>query len=151
MPVAMVQSPFEAGRLFAGEYAGKKARLCLANTTSGSPGINSTTSQWDAVELTGTGYARFQWTIPTGSYNSTTGRWEVPAQLASYTATAGGSGLTWNAAYLVIGATDVSTGLTVWNTGVSFVLTESPAVTLPAGQARGYSVQLFSAGFLVTA
>jgi hypothetical protein len=142
----MIQTPFEAGRLFANDYAGKRARLCLANTASGSPGINSTTAQWDAVELSGNGYARFEWTIPTGSYNSTTERWEAASQLATFSAT--GAGLSWNAAYLVIGTISGST--VTYGTGVSFVLNESSAVTLAAGNTRGYNVVLFSDGFLVT-
>jgi hypothetical protein len=142
----MIQTPYEAGRLFASDYAGKKARLCLATTTSGSPGINSTTAQWDAVELSGNGYARYEWTIPTGSYNATTERWEAPSQVASFLAT--GAGLSWNAAYLVIGTISGST--VTYSTGVSFILNESSAVTLAAGSTRGYNILLFSDGFLVT-
>jgi hypothetical protein len=149
MPAAMILTPYETGRLFGNDYAGKRARLCLANTTSGLPGINSTTAQWDAVELSGNGYARFEWTIPAGSYNGTTERWEANNQLATFGATAGGAGLSWNAAYLVIGTT--SGGTTTYNTGVSFILNESSAITLAAGSIRGYYVQLFSDGFLVTA
>jgi hypothetical protein len=142
----MIQTPFEAGRMFANDYAGKKARLCLANTSSGSPGINSTTAQWDAAELSGNGYARYEWTIPNGSYNGTTERWEAASQLATFSAT--GAGLSWNAAYLVIGT--ISGTTVTYNTGVSFILNESSAVTLAAGNSRGYSVLLFSDGFLVT-
>lgn len=149
MAAAMIVTPYETGRLFANDYASKKARLCLANTSAGSPGINSTTAQWDAAELSGNGYARFEWTIPPGSYNSSTERWEASNQLAAFGATTGGSGLSWNAAYLVIGTISGST--TTWNTGVSFVLNESPSVSLAAGDIRGYYVQLFSDGFLVTA
>jgi len=149
MPVAMIQTPFEAGRLFAGDYAGKKARLCLANTTSGSPGINSTTAQWDAAELSGNGYARYEWTIPTGSYNSTTERFEVAAQLCQFAASSGGAGLSWNAAYLVIGTISGST--VTWNTGVSFTLAESPNAVLSPNEVRSYSVTLYTDGFLLTA
>jgi hypothetical protein len=141
MPAAMIQTPYEAGRLFANAYEGKAARLCLANTTAGSPGLNSTIAQWDAVELTGNGYARYEWTIPAGSYNNTTERWEAAAELSTFTAAAGGAGLSWNAAYLAIDFMD----------GVSFVLNETSTVTLAAGQTRGYSVLLFSDGFLLTA
>ena len=141
MPAAMIQTPYEAGRLFANAYEGKAARLCLANTTTGSPGVNSTITQWDAVELSGNGYARFEWTISAGSYNTTTERWEASSILATFTASAGGAGLSWNAAYLAVDSMD----------GVSFVLNESSTVTLAPGQTRGYAVLLFSDGFLVTA
>lgn len=61
--------------------------------------------------------------------------------LATFTASAGGAGLSWNAAYLAVDSMD----------GVSFVLNESSTVTLAPGQVRGYAVLLFSDGFLVTA
>ena len=147
MPAAMLQTPYEAERLFTGDYAGKKARLCLATTTSGSPNLSSNTAAWDAVERSGNGYARCEWTIPTGSFNSTTERFEAGSQSCVFTAS--GSALTWNAAYLVIGT--ISGGVTTWGTGVSFVLTESPSISLAAGASRIYTVQLFTDGFTVTA
>lgn len=148
MASAMTQTPYEAGRLFANSYAGKKARLCLA-VNSGSLGLTSNTAAWDAVELSGNGYARFEWTIPSGSYNSTTERFEVATQLCEYAASSGGAGLNWNTAYLVIGT--ISGNTTTWNTGVSFVLPESPNIVLSPGEPRSYSVLLFTDGFLVTA
>jgi hypothetical protein len=149
MASAMTQTPYEAARMFANDYADKKARLCLANATSGAPGINSTTAQWDAAELGGNGYSRVEWTIPAGSYNNTTERYEVPARLAQFAASSGGAGFSWNRAYLVIGT--ISGNTVTWNTGVSFVLNESSTVTLAAGGSRGYIVTLFTDGFLVTA
>jgi len=143
----MLQTPYEAGRLFANNYAGKKARLCLATTTSGSPGLSSNTAAWDAVERSGSGYARCEWTIPAGSFNGTTDRFEAGSQSCQFTAS--GSALTWNAAYLVIGTISGST--VTWNTGVSFVLTESPSISLAAASSRTYTVQLFTDGFTVTA
>jgi hypothetical protein len=147
---AMLQTPYEAGRLFAGDYAGKKARLCLATTTGGSPGLSSNTAAWDAVELTGNGYARCEWTIPAGSFNSTADRFEAGSQSCQFIATGGGAGLSWNAAYLVIG-TIGGGGAVTWNTGVSFVLTESPNIVLSPGEPRSYNVLLFTDGFLVAA
>jgi len=142
----MTQTPYEAGRMFANDYAGKRARLCLANNT-GSLGLTSTTSQWDAAEISGNGYARVEWTIPSGSYNSSTERFEVAAQAAAFTASSGGSGLSWNTAYLVIGT--ISGGVTTWNTGVSYILVESPTVALSPGEPRTYNTTIFTDGFLV--
>ena len=147
MPAAMLQTSYEAERLYLGEYAGKKARLCLATTTSGSPNLGSNTAAWDAVERSGNGYARCEWTIPAGNFNTTTDRFEAGSY--TYTFTAQGSALTWNAAYLVIGTISGST--VTWGTGVSFVLTESPSISLAAGLSRIYTVQLFTDGFTVTA
>ena len=147
MPAAMLQTPYEAEGLFALRYAGKKARLCLATTTGGSPGLTSNTAAWDAVERSGNGYARCEWTIPAGSFNNTTERFEAGSQSCLFTAS--GSALTWNAAYLVIGTISGST--VTWGAGVSFVLTESPSISLAAGTSRIYTVQLFTDGFTVTA
>ncbi len=147
MPAAMLQTPYEAERLFVGDYAGKKARLCLATTTSGSPNLSSNTAAWDAVESSGNGYARCEWTIPAGSFNTTTDRFEAGSYTCTFTAS--GSALTWNAAYLVIGTISGST--VTWGTGVSFVLNESPSISLAAGSSRAYTVNLFTDGFTVTA
>ena len=145
---AMIQTPYEAGRIFAGNYAGKKARLCLATATT--QDLESTTAQWDAVEKSGNGYARCEWTIPNGAYNATTERFEADSQSCQFVASSGGAGLSWNSAYLVIGAIEGG-GAVTWNTGVSFVLTEDPVVTLGAGTSRNYTVLLFADGFTVTA
>jgi hypothetical protein len=42
-------------------------------------------------------------------------------------------------------------GAVTWNTGVSFVLAESPSISLAAGTSRTYTVNLFTDGFTVTA
>lgn len=142
----MIQTPFEAGRIFAASYAGKKARLCLATATT--QDLESTTAQWDAVEKSGNGYVRCEWIIPEGSYEAE--RFEAETQNCQFIASSGGAGLSWNAAYLVIG-TIGGGGVVTWNTGVSFVLTENPLVTLAAGTSRPYTVKLFTDGFTVTA
>jgi len=148
MPAAMLQTPFEAERLFVERYAGRKARLCLATTTGGSPGLSSNTAAWDAVERSGNGYARCEWTIPAGTFNGTMDRFEAGPQSCQFTAL--GAALTWNAAYLVIG-TIGNGGVVTWNTGVSFVLAENPSISLAAGASRVYTISLFTDGFSVTA
>jgi hypothetical protein len=145
---AMLQTPFEAERLFSNSYAGKRARLCLANNATGL-GMTSTTAQWDAAEISGNGYARHEWTVPAGSYNSTTERFEAPNVLASFQASSGGNGLSWNTAYLVFGT--IANNVTTWNTGVSYILVESPTVALAPSEPRGYNVLIYTDGFTVTA
>jgi hypothetical protein len=147
MATPLIQTPYEAERLWANSYQGKRARLCLANNT-GTLTASSTTAQWDAVELTGNGYARYEWTIPAGAYNTTSERFQAPAQLCEFQASSGGTGLNWNTAYLVVGT--ISGSATTWNTGVSFILNESPTVALYPGEPRGYNILLFTDGFLVT-
>lgn len=142
-----IQTPYEAGRIWASSYQGRRARLCLA-VNSGSLSAGSTTAQWDAAEISGNGYARYQWTLPAGSYNSTSERFEAPSQLCSFQASANGVGLTWNTAYIVLGT--ISGSSTTWDTGIAFLLVESPNVALYAGEPRTYDVLVFTDGFVVS-
>lgn len=144
--VAMIQTPFEAGQIWAERYQGKRARLCLA-VNPGTLDASSTTAQWDSAEISGNGYSRYQWTLPAGAYSNGNERFEAPSQLCQFQASAGGAGLSWNTAYLVLGTISGST--TTWNTGVSFLLVESPTIALYPGEPRGYSVTLFTDGFLI--
>lgn len=147
MAKALLLTPYEEERIFAGMYAGKRARLCLA-VNGGSLSLSSTTAQWDAAEISGNGYARYQWTIPSGSYNSTTGRFEAPAQLCEFLASANGQGLTWNTVYVVLGT--IANSTTTWFTGVSMVLAESPNISVVAGQPKSYNLKIVANGLEVT-
>lgn len=148
MAQAWTVTPYLDEQLFANTFANKRAsmRLCV---NPGSLGVTSTRTQWEAVELSGNGYARYEWTIPSGSFNATTERWEAPPQLCEFSASAGGSGLTWNTAIIVLGT--VSNGSFIPQSGVSFILPEPSNRTLLAGAAPGsYQVTIFTNGFLVT-
>lgn len=148
MAAAWTVTPFLDEQIFTNTLAGKRAsmRLCV---NTGSLGVSSTRAQWEAAELSGNGYARYEWTIPAGSYNSTTQRWEAPAQLCEFSAAAGGAGLTWNTAIIVLG-TVVNNAFSP-QSGVSFILSEPSNRTLLAGASPGsYQVTIFSNGFLVT-
>lgn len=139
------QTPFMDGQIFANNFAGKRARLCLALNT-GSLSEASTTAQWDAAEINGNGYARVEWTIPSGSFNATTARFEAPSQLASFLASANGAGLTWNTAYIVLGT--IANNVTTWQTGISYLYAQSVAVA--PGQPKSYHVTFFADGITVS-
>jgi hypothetical protein len=136
----MTLTPYGAGRVYGSSYQGKRARLCLA-VNPGTLGPTSTTAQWDAVELSGNGYARYEWTIPAGSYNTTTGQFEAPSEVCPFQASAQGVGLTWNTAYLVLGT--ISNNVTTWNTGVEMLFVESANVAIYPGQPQAYEVSIF--------
>jgi hypothetical protein len=129
----------ELARVYTAAYQGRTARLCCAQNP-GSLTKASTTAQWDAVEISGNGYARVIWTVPAGGYSSDTGDWRSPEQVATITASSGGVGLTWNTAYLVLGTT--VSGTTTWDTHVAGIFTETPNVALSPGQPRIYRVSL---------
>lgn len=142
MTQAFEWSNAELGRVYAAAYQGRAARLCLAQNP-GSLTKASTTSQWDAAEITGQasdGYARVTWTVPSGAYNATTGDFRSPVQVATFQADADGFGLTWDTVYLVFGTT--TGGTTTWDTHVAGIHTEIPAAALAPGQPRTYRVFL---------
>lgn len=142
MTLVFQWSNAELGRVHAAAYQGRTARLCLA-ANPGSLTKASTTSQWDAAEITaqaGDGYARVEWVVPAGSYNNLTGDFRTPQQLATFQADADGLGLTYDTAYLVLGTT--SGGSTTWDAHVAGIYVESPNVALSPGQPRSYEVFL---------
>jgi hypothetical protein len=147
MAIVWLQTPFQDEKIWTATYQGRGARLCLA-VNSGSLSAGSTTAQWDAAEISGNGYARYQWTLAAGSYNSISARYEVPPQLCSFQASTNGVGLTWNTAYIVLGT--ISGNSTTWDTAPAFLLVESPNVVLYPGEPRSYSMEFFTDGFVVS-
>lgn len=120
----------ELQRLAAEAYEGKSYRVSLGyNNTSGLTS-ESTTAAWDAVKLSGNGYADVTGTIATGSYDATDQRYEMP-QISAEFAASGGS-LTYDTLYVVIDS----------NTYVHSITVESPAVTLADGSGVLYRIQL---------
>ena len=148
MAQAVEISPFTDEKIYTSIFAGKRARMSLA-VNPGSLGISSTTAAWDAVELSGNGYARSEWTIPNGTYNSTTGRFEAPTKLCEFSASSGGQGLQWNSAYIVLGT--ISNNVTTWDTGIFGLITEaSSVIILPGATPQSYELNYFTNGFQVT-
>lgn len=148
MAVAFTATPFLDGQLFANTFAGKRASMRLCNNP-GSLGVSSTPTEWEAVELSGNGYARYEWTIPAGSYNATTNRWEAAPQLCEFTATAGGAGLTWNTVVIVLGT--YANNIFTPQSGVSFLLNEPSNRIIQAGAPPGsYQITIHTDGFTVT-
>ena len=109
-------------------FDGKAYRVYLA-TNNGSLTSESTHAAWTAVEVAGgTGYAAVTGTLGTGGYPSGTGRVEVPAVTATFTAT--GAGFSYDTLVIRL-ATE---------TYVHSILVESPSITLAAGQSKTYTL-----------
>lgn len=143
----MIVTPFAQQAMWNAWANGKRARLCLA-TNSGSLSQTSTTAQWDAAEISGNGYSRYTWTLPAGSYDSFAARFQAPTELATFTASTGGVGLTYNSLYLVLG---VAVGNNVtWDTGVTAIFAENPSVALAPGEPKGYNIRLFTDNIIAT-
>lgn len=120
----------ELERLAGAAYEGKSYRVSLGyNNTSGLTS-ESTTAAWDAVKLSGNGYADVTGTIATGSYDATDQRYEMPLISAEFAAS--GGSLTYDTLYLVVDN----------NTYVHSITVESPVVVLADGTSVLYRLQL---------
>jgi hypothetical protein len=120
----------ELARLAASAYEGKSYRVSLGyNNTTGLTS-ESTTAAWDAVKLSGNGYADVTGTVGTGSYDATDARYEMPQIQAEFTAS--GGSLTYDTVYVVIDG----------NTYLHSITVESPAVTLADGSGVLYRILL---------
>jgi phage tail protein X len=132
-------STSELLRVHAASYEGKVVRFCLAFNSALT--IESTTAQWDAVELaSANGYARAVITIPSATYDSNIGMAKTSELTATFTAS--GVGFTFNRVYGVIGA--VSGGVTTWNTNISYLWVETESIGLSPGVSRPYKVVLLA-------
>lgn len=108
---------------------GKAYTVFLANNTT-SLTSESTFSSWNSAKATGTGYADVTGTLGTGSYNGSTGRWELPTITATFTCTSGS--IIYNTVCLRIATESYLHSINV----------ESPSVTLAAGQSKTYTITL---------
>ncbi len=137
MALSTAVSSAEMGRVAAAAYEGKTIRVSLASVGTSGFTVNSTTANWDSTKLSGNGYADFTATVATGGYDATDGRYEMGSIAGANTYidaqfTATGGSLTFDRIYVV-----VENG-----TSLHSLLTESPAVTLAAGQSVTYRIQL---------
>ena len=120
----------ELERLAGDAYEGKSYRVSLGyNNTTGLTS-ESTTAAWDAVKLSGNGYADVTGTIGVGSYDATDARYEMPQISAEFSAS--GGTLTYDTVYVVVDS----------NTYVHSITVESPAVTLADGNSVLYRITL---------
>jgi len=109
-------------------FEGKTYKLFLA--VKGALTVDSTRVDWEAAEVSGGGYAAATGTIPAGTYSTGNGRYEMPALSATFTAT--GGGFTYDTVCLVIAGSPY----------LHSILTETPSVTLAAGQSKSYTLTL---------
>ena len=126
MAITTSISQKELERVAALAYESKTLKVMLCSVGATGYTAQSTVANWQSVEKSGNGYARFSQVITTGSYNATTGRYEIPNIDAAFTAT--GAGYSYDRVVLYIdGATYPHS-----------VLSEDPNITLAAGQTQTY-------------
>lgn len=110
-------------------FEGETYKVFLA-LNPGSLTAESNLSAWEAAEASGGGYAAATGTVSTGSWNATTGRYEVPTLTLTVTAT--GAGFSYDSIVTKVGSRAHVVNLT----------TLPSTVALAAGQSRTYQVLL---------
>ena len=120
----------ELERVAALAYEGETLKVMLCSVGTSGFTVESTVAQWQTVEQSGNGYARFSATIAAGAYDATDARYEIPAIDAAFTAT--GAGYTYDrVAIYVDGATHLHS-----------LIVEDPNIALAPGQTQTYRIAL---------
>ena len=130
MPQVITLSKQEQKRVAGLAYEGRVLRVMLCNVGSTGYTAENTVANWQSVELSGSGYARFSATIAAGAYNDGEGAYVMPDLNAVFTAS--GLGYTYDS---VVSYIDGSTF-------VHSVITESPPIVLSPGQQQTYRLSL---------
>lgn len=127
MALTLTISQKELQRQAAAALEGNAYTIFLA-TNTGSLTSESTYALWYDEVVTGTGYQDETGTLGSGSYNATTGRWELPAVTATFTCT--GGSYSYDTVCVRIGT----------ETYLHSINVESPSITLASGQSKSYTI-----------
>ena len=130
MARTLTLSQKELKRAAAAAYEGKAIRVMLCNVGSTGYTAESTVANWQSVEVSGGGYARFSGTVGTGSYDGTAAAYVLPTVDAAFTAS--GSSFTYDTVVVYFNG----------ETYVHSVTVESPNVVVAAGQTQTYRISL---------
>lgn len=129
MAITTSISQKELERVAALAYEGKTLKVMLASVGATGYTAQSSVANWQSVEKSGSGYVRYSVVAGTGSYNSTTGIYELPYIDAEFTAS---SSYTYDRVVLYVDG----------STYPHSVLSEDPNITLQAGQTITYRLTL---------
>ncbi len=147
MVLTATLSTHELARVAGLCYEGKRVRVSLANVGVTGFTAESTTTDWDSVKVSGSGYVDFTDVVEAGAFDGSDSRYEMGgtggANTYLYaTFTPSGGSLTYDTVYVVLGTDD---GLGGWTeeARVHSILVESPAVTLAPDVPVTYRIQLF--------
>jgi hypothetical protein len=130
MAIATTISQKELQRQAALAFEGKTLYVMLCSVGATGYTAESTVANWQSVEKSGNGYVRFSAVIGTGSYDAATGTYKLPDIDAAFTAT--GGGYSYDRVVLYISG----------QTYIHSLISESPNVTLAAGQTQTYRLSL---------
>jgi len=111
-------------------FEGKTLYVMLCSVGATGYTSESTVANWQSVEKSGNGYARFSQAIGTGAYDATTGTYKMPDIDAAFTAT--GAGYSYDRVVLYISG----------ETYIHSLIAEDPNITLSVGQTQTYRLSL---------
>ena len=130
MALTTTISQKELKRLADLAYEGETIKVMLCSVGATGYTAESTVANWQSVEKSGNGYARYSQVIAAGSYDATDGRYEIPNIDAAFTAT--GAGYSYDRIIIYIDG----------ETYIHSMIVEDPNITLAAGQTQTYRIQL---------
>ena len=130
MALTTTISQKELQRLASLAYEGGTLKVMLCEVGSSGYTSENTVTQWQSVEVSGNGYARYSEVIGTGSYDAVDARYEMPAINAAFSAT--DDGYSYDRIVVYIDG----------ETYIHSIVQESPNITLSVGQTQTYRIQL---------
>ena len=111
-------------------YEGETLKVVLCSVGATGYTAETTVANWQSVEQSGNGYARFSSVIATGAYDAVDARYEIPDIDAAFTAT--GVGYNYDRIVVYIdGATYIHS-----------LIVEDPNIALAPGQTQTYRIAL---------
>jgi hypothetical protein len=130
MAIVVSLSQKELKRVAELAYEGETVKVMLCSAGVSGFTAESTVANWQTVEQSGNGYARYSGVVGAGSYNVSTSRYEVPSIDAAFSAA--GAGYSYDRIIIYIDGT----------TYLHSLIIESPNITLSAGQTQTYRINL---------
>lgn len=130
MTLTTTLSTKELQRIAVAAYEGQTLKVMLCQLVATGYTAESTVANWQSVEVSGGGYARYSEVIGAGSYNSTDGRYNMPTIDAAFAAT--GVGYSYDSIVLYIDG----------ETYPHSVISEDPNIILSSGQTQTYRLNL---------
>lgn len=129
MAITTTISTKELERVAALAYEGETLKVMLCSVGVSGYTAETSVTTWQSVEASGSGYVRYSTVIGTGSYNSSTGKYELPAIDAAFTSTGSYS---YDTVVLYIqGASHPHS-----------IISENPNIVLSSGQTQTYRLNL---------
>ena len=120
----------ELKRQAAAVFEGKTLKVMLCNIGASGYTEESTVANWQSIQVSGNGYSTFSATVTTGSYNTTTARYEIPSINAAFTAS--GGNINYDTVVIYFNG----------ETYVHSISIESPNIVLYDGQTQTYAITL---------